>query len=332
MKWMLKRNLSVTVLALGLLAPAGVAQEPAKSAVLNDLPQVRTVSTLLGDASLKSASGQQIELLEFAPPGDKRGLYRFLVQGGLHGNEQQASAFVVWVARRYARGESILNQLPKDQVAIDFLPFANPDGTHGHSRYNARGVNLNRNFAVLWGLTRENPGKESFSEPETRVIRRLFKERKYTAAVDVHGYINWIVAPSDPADIANRGFKPSKAQKTAYAQWVDDLKREMQLLPGYQFKTGAKLGDGGAFEDWAFWSEGTLAYCLELESLQRFVRPYRPDFSDLTKVNEAPAIDLFKRYEMFVYRMFVNALRIKQGAGQPSVIANEPPARQRSGT
>lgn len=334
MMWKQKPSIALALIAAALLAPLGVAQDQAsKTASFNDLPQMRTISALLSDATLKSASGQQIELLEFKPAGDVRGFHRFLVQGGLHGNEQQASAFVVWLARRYARGESVLNLLPRDQVAIDFLPYANPDGAHGHSRYNARGVNLNRNFAVLWGLTKENPGKESFSEPETRAIRRLFKARQYTAAVDVHGYINWIVAPSDPTDIATRGIKPSKAQKTAYAQWVDDLKREMQLLPGYQLKTGAKLGDGGAFEDWAFWGEGTFAYCLELETFQRFVRPYRPDFSDLTKINEAPAVDLFKRYEMFVYRMFANALRIKQTSGQPEVIAGDPTSPpQRPGT
>src|SRR5690606_19363421 len=112
--------------------------------------------------------------------------YRFLVQGGLHGNEKLASAFVLWLAQRFAAGESLLNQLQVEGAAFDFLPYANPDGAHAHSRYNARGVNLNRNFGVLWGLTRENPGKDSFSEPETRAIRYLFQESRYTAAVDVH--------------------------------------------------------------------------------------------------------------------------------------------------
>src|SRR5690606_7548600 len=102
----------------------------------------------------------------------------------------------------------------------------------------------NRNFAVLWGLTRENPGEKSFSEPETRAIRSLFKARKYTAAVDVHGYINWIVAPSSPDDVRRAGGSPNRRLTAMYRAWIADLRREMQLLPGYQLKTGAQLGDG----------------------------------------------------------------------------------------
>lgn len=310
---------------------AGERAMPAAAApsLAASLPMVQNVSKLLGDPKIVSASGSEIELIEFkAAPSVKPeakgrgGIARFLIQGGLHGNEEQASAFVVWVARRYARGESMLNQLPSDQVAFDFVPFANPDGSHGHTRYNARGVNLNRNFGVLWGITRENPGAKSFSEPETQAIRRLFKERHYTAAVDVHGYINWIVSPSGPADVMKRGIKPTATQKLLYGKWVDGIQREMQLLPGYQLKNGALLGDGGAFEDWAFWSEGTLAYCLELETIQRFVPSYRPDFNDLKHQGAEASVDLFKRYEMFVYRTFANALKIKQDAGLLDSLAN----------
>src|SRR5690606_28581648 len=122
-------------------------------------------------------------------------------------------------ARRYARGESLLNKFADQDVAIDFLPHANPDGADEHNRYNARGVNLNRNFDILWGLTRENPGAKSFSEPETTALKQLFTKQKYAAAVDVHGYINWIVAPSSPQVLKEMGHNVSKSQAAAYALW-----------------------------------------------------------------------------------------------------------------
>jgi hypothetical protein len=103
----------------------------------------------------------------------------------------------------------------------------------------------------------------------------------------------------------------TKDKRAAYAGWTASLKEEMQLLPNYQFKTGAGLGDGGAFEDWAFWSQGTFAYCLELEGIQRFVKVYRRDFNDLTQEPEGRSVDLFTRYEAFVYRMFANAIKLK---------------------
>lgn len=295
------------------------------------LPTVSTISRALSDASLVSAAGRHFELYRYEARSQRQGRarHRFLVQGGLHGNEAVTSQFVVWLSRRYARGESALNALPSEDVAIDFLPYANPDGSAEQNRYNTRGVNLNRNFGVLWGITRENPGSASFSEPETRAIQRLFEEERYTAAVDVHGYVNWVVAPSDPETMQARAGKQAvdAKRRERYRAWREALGSEMKLLPGYQLKTAGSLGDGGAFEDWAFWSEGTLAYCLELESFQRFVQPYRRDFADITKPDEGPAIDLFKRYEAFIARMFARAIEIEgKAAGEtlPPTLAVQP--------
>lgn len=296
------RSMLLPILAAISFAPVVKADDVAKG---------ETVAAVAGDANLKSLEGKELEVFRL---GAVDPTYRFLIQGGLHGNEKLASEFVTWLARRYARGESMLNLLPKDSVAIDFLPYANPDGTHGHSRYNGRGVNLNRNFGVLWGLSKENPGAEGFSEPETRAIRQLFEKRKYAAAIDVHGYINWVVAPSEPDQMQGEdpSVKVSKAKANAYHKWIDGLKKEMALLPGYQLKTAGKLGDGGAFEDWAFWSQGTMAFCLEIESFQRHTKNYRRDFNDITKEPEGRSVDTFMRYEMFVYRMFQKAFEVKE--------------------
>jgi hypothetical protein len=307
----------VATAALALVAAVGGGALEARDAQApgHDIGWRTTVARALGVATLKSSEGSDYELTQFTPRtaalDPARAKWRFLVQGGVHGNEQASSDLVQWMARRYARGDSLLNKLPQGEVAIDFLPYANPDGYKQRTRVNARGVNLNRNFGVLWGLSRENPGKESFSEPETQAIRSLFAARHYTAAVDVHGYINWIVAPSSPVDVTSRGTRPTLEQARTYRQWTGSLRREMALLPGYELKTGARLGDGGAFEDWAFWERGTLAFCLEMETFQRFVRAYRRDFADVTKTVEAPAVDLFKRYEAFVYRMFAAAIEIR---------------------
>ncbi len=306
--------------ALALFSVTATAKDGAK--LVAEFPRVHNISQILNDSSLKTAAGREFEVVEFgnALPATKTqpaAPYRFLIEGGLHGNEEQASFFVLWLARRYARGESPLNQLPKDEVAIDFLPYANPDGSQELSRYNGHGVNLNRNFAVLWGLTKENPGKQSFSEPETKAIRALFQERKYTAAVDVHGYINWIVTPSSPESLAVRGIATTKQQASAYKAWVNDVKEEMRVMPGYQHKTGALLGDGGAFEDWAFWQQGTFAYCLEMETFQRFVKSYRKDFNDLTNPEATMTVDLFKRYEAFIFRTFTRAVELKKDGQTP---------------
>ncbi len=310
-------HLTRILAALAVVALSTQAFAKDASVSVGEFPKVRAISKITNDASLRSAGGREFDVIEFGtqtkapqPP------FRFLVQGGLHGNEEATSTFVLWLARRYARGESPLNTLPKDEVLFDFLPYANPDGHKEASRYNAHGVNLNRNFGVLWGITKENPGKASFSENETRAIRALFLEKKYTAAVDVHGYINWVVTPSSPESLAVRGIKTTAQQATAYRAWVNDVKEEMRMMPGYQLKTGALLGDGGAFEDWAFWTQGTFAYCLEMETFQRFVPSYRKNFNDLAK-EDTMKIDLFKRYEMFIFRTFGKAIELKRQGQEP---------------
>jgi hypothetical protein len=295
----------------------------------SDLPAVHTIASIAKDPALRSVGGKEFEVYSFEAQ-DVAGrvnpdAQRILIQGGLHGNEEAGSRFVLWLARRYSHGESMLNLLPRERIAIDFLPYANPDGTQVNTRYNAHGVNLNRNFGVLWGVTKENPGSGSFSEPETTAIKALFKARRYMAAVDVHGYINWVVSPSAPDALNARGVKtPDRARVAGYSRWVDELREHSRMLPGYQLKTGAGLGDGGAFEDWAYWSEGTFAYCLELETFQRFVRPYRADFNDITQRDQRRSVDLFARYETFVYRTFDAALRLHDAGAKPSVLAVHP--------
>jgi succinylglutamate desuccinylase len=270
-------------------------------------PYVLAISELTGDPQLVSHGGRQIYIYRF-PAKDIAGReisspsHRLLIQSGLHGNEQLAVKFVNWLMEEYTRERSHLNQLTKRGVAIDFLPVANPDGTYINSRYNKNGVNLNRNFGTLWGNSREDPGPTKFSEPETRGIQALFKHAQYTSAVDVHGYINWIVAPSK--------LTAKSPQSKFYLPWVQALKAEMQGLPGYQFHTAHGLGDGGAFEDWAFWEGNALSYCLELKSAARYETIERPSFSNVALTNYHTA-DLFRQYENFIYRMFERAIQIK---------------------
>ncbi len=219
---------------------------------------------------------------------------RFLIQGGLHGDEVITTTFVEWLAKRTQSGESPLNKLP-GSISIDFLPSVNPD-TYRKSRYNSNNINLNRNFGILWGLSREPHGSEAFSEPETKAIRALMESQRYLAAVDVHGYVDWVVAPSFP----QQAHTNAANQVTRHKAWLEALRKHLPLLGPYQLKTAGSLGDGGAFEDWAFWGNKTLAFCLEMASPQRFV-------PNKNGVNE----DRFLAYENYIYQVFNEALSIK---------------------
>ncbi|MCX6125129.1 MAG: M14 family metallopeptidase [Proteobacteria bacterium] len=244
---------------------------------------------------------------------------RFLMQGGLHGNEMLASEFVAWAAQRFAAGNSTLNRLNGGNVEIDFIPYANPDGTVLFARYNGNHINLNRNFGVLWGLTKENPGKAAFSEVESRAIRDLLEKRSYSGAVDVHGYVNWIVLPTAPSD-SLKGLPIHDSKKVKkYQKWSNAMHHEVKRhLPGYAIKTAGGLGDGGAFEDYAWWGAGVPAFCLEAFTDQRFVAGsvatlivdlLTPKFLASSGPSNGRN-DMFFVYENFIRTMFDEALKL----------------------
>ena len=114
-------------------------------------------------------------------PGDSA-----LLVGGIHGDEPATVFLLELFWRKYGH-------LASSPVTI--LSLANPDGFSRNSRYNSRGVDLNRNFGFNWLAESEEPsGPEPWSEPETRALRDLILRVKPTRVVSLH----WALAELDP--------------------------------------------------------------------------------------------------------------------------------------
>ncbi len=289
-------------LAIYVSAPAFLEAAPVKKRKA-EITSVREISK---DKSLVTNMKKDIKVVRFPAVDSKnkpvKAKYHFYIQGGLHGNEILTSKFVLWLVKRLRKHQGPLSRLDKKLVAIDLVPVANPDGIADNTRTNKKKVNLNRNFSHLWGLSKEYPGTHSFSEPETRSTRYLFENNKYTASVDVHGYINWIVAPTKPTLIQ---VENNKDLANRYNSWLTALKKQTKKFdPSYELKTAGGLGDGGAFEDWAFWNQGSLAFCLEMATAFR----YQHNFNKATK--KSVRKDVFIKYEKFIYDMFRHAIKI----------------------
>ena len=258
-----------------------------------------TIAKLTGDDTNKSRKGRQIPLLAVTKsnPNAKYQEARFFIQGGLHGNEKLTSTFVIWLAQRFSRNTSLLNKIDAKKITIDFVPIANPDGAREANRYNNNRVNLNRNFPINWGISRENPGQKPFSEPETRAIDSLFTLRDYMGAIDVHGYINWLVLPSAHKNLT---ATHSLQKQATYESWSNSIGvLAKKHLPDYEVHSAMSLGDGGAFEDWAFWQKKVPAICLEMSHRSR-----NPS------INNAKT-DTFLKYEAFVFDALDEALKLR---------------------
>jgi hypothetical protein len=167
--------------ALALLAPAPRANASDNLLAFTQTP--RGPGNLLARFGIvgHSLQGRRITLQQYGDPAWDGEL---LVFGCIHGDECAAKGI---------KPTALTGGCPDPSADIFVVPNLNPDGTGAQSRLNARGVDLNRNFASEWkpiGLRGdlEYSGPEPFSEPETGLARRLVWELRPEATIWFHQF------------------------------------------------------------------------------------------------------------------------------------------------
>lgn len=207
-----------------------------------------------------------------------------LVLAGLHAMEHVGPATAVALIERAAAGEGVW---PRRSVTV--VPIANPDGfvacermvARGGRRFlrrNARGVDLNRNFAVGWDdryvLNRVvrpvfAPGPAPLSEPETRAIDRLAARLRPRVAASLHAFgevIYWpFASTSDPppdADAFERIARRMAAAQPGRGYKCMQLGRRSRLFKA----CGAEI-------DHLYARYGTLAFLIEIGAGPRLRAP-----------------------------------------------------------
>ena len=103
------------------------------------------------------------------------------VMCGIHGNERSSVVFGERLRARLLRGSA-----ESHGVQVLLVQSANPDGVAQRRRTNARGIDLNRNFAASNFEADAAGGPEPESEPETRALRRLIEATEPAAILAIH--------------------------------------------------------------------------------------------------------------------------------------------------
>ena len=113
---------------------------------------------------------------------------------------------------------------PGDGLVV--VPNLNPDGLALETRLNGRGVDLNRNFAEEWRAIGapgdpEHAGPAAFSEPETRIARRLIRGLRPDVTVWFHQQEERMVRAWGPSIPAARAYAHLAREPFRALPWMD---------------------------------------------------------------------------------------------------------------
>jgi protein MpaA len=183
------------------------------------------------------------------------GANKIVFFGAIHGSEANTRTLM----NRWATElENNSDRIPSDKTII-VIPTVNPDGIANRSRFNANGVDLNRNFDTPSWVTGTylqtdfyptGGGSAPFSEPESQDIRDLmYREHPYLT-LTYHSAAGYVI-PTNSSSAISFG--------NIYSQ-----------LSGYRYVTPGDESSftydiTGTFEEWAE-GHGYNALVIELSS------------------------------------------------------------------
>jgi hypothetical protein len=144
----------------------------------------------------RSVEGRELSLGAIGEPAERA----VVVVGSIQGDQPNTRELVAGLSSHFGRNPV---QVPRG-VALYFMPSLNPDGNAANSRFNANGVDLNRNWDTAdWRSRAAVPGyaegkagaggPQPFSEPETAAtaefVSALKRQGRRILVIVVHSSV-----------------------------------------------------------------------------------------------------------------------------------------------
>ena len=158
-----------------------------------------------------SVENRQIECLVLGEGEDVA-----LIMASIHGNENVGTPLVLQLTEYLQQHRHLLRGRK-----IVLLPVANPDGVFYNCRFNAHGVDLNRNFQAANRRNNAQFGQTALSEPEARVIEQLIRQYAPDRIVTIHQPLSCIDYDG-----------PGEAMANCMARYCDLHIRKLGAKPG----------------------------------------------------------------------------------------------------
>jgi hypothetical protein len=178
-------------------------------------------------------------------------------EGNIHGNEKIAWAvnfnMISYLVDNYSSDTMVQRLVNEREIWI--APLVNPDGYVNNSRYNGRGVDLNRNWGWMWG-NEYACGSDFLSENEAWKFMEHFWRHPFVSYASYHSGTKYISEPW--------------SYTTYLAPPEQNLIRHLSI--GYASYTSYPYGQGsigmypinGATKDYDYGSGGEIGWSIEV--------------------------------------------------------------------
>lgn len=176
-------------LALILLTLTPVTSTVADTAAYGEAPPRAVVERRVIGTSV---AGRPIRAWRLGEPGKRR----VVLISTMHGNEPHTRQIL----------SSLRDGPPIRGIDLWVIPTYNPDGLARHSRRNARGVDLNRNYPNDWVDLDGNyeSGPRPGSEPETRAVMRFLRRIDPARLISFHQPLDGVDVDTKDSRFARR--------------------------------------------------------------------------------------------------------------------------------
>ena len=250
----------------------------------------------------KSVLGREIWCIRITNEKNNQAKLSCLIDGTIHGCEWEAGDACLYLTEylliNFGKNESITNIFNSTEIYI--VPLLNPDGRQVDNKFNANGVDLNRNFDIDFGRIRGgcirvgalfgkkvfeyrefprlhkwfpsfprfliNCGRKAFSEPETKALKDLMYE------IDDHDFSFYLNCHTAVHNIATPwiAFKPpfeitNQENKifTYVREWVAENTEYEDAGISYE---GEGYAASGSATDWYFKEFKVPTFAFEILS------------------------------------------------------------------
>lgn len=172
--------------------------------------------------------------------------------GNIHGDEYMSleimRLLMDYLTSNYGTDPDVTDLVNNREIWIQ--PSVNPDGHENGSRYNANGVDMNRNHGYMWAT---GGGSYAFSEPELQHFREYSLQRNFSTSLTFHGeaeYYNytWNFTGENCAD------------KTMLIDWGNTyvIDNDYTVIEGWDW-----YQTNGDTNDWSYGCRGSMDVTIE---------------------------------------------------------------------